>query len=329
MYKKGIVIIYREKQHDVSGTIDVTDHAAVRDEVLNLFSDLYKNQDLSPLSQAYEDMHRLFTGHYPGFYFCDTVYHDLQHTLDMSLALARMIVGYERDTSSSASFGGKRAIVAIICALFHDSGYVRARKDSMHSNGAEYTKTHVTRSAQFLSNYLPSIGLGDVIFITNKMVHFTGYELSVDRLQLQDCKYQVLGSMLGTADLIAQMADRCYLEKCRDRLYNEFVLGDVDRIIGDDGSIQLIYESPEDLLSKTPEFYRRSALSRLDTIFGSVYNYTEKYFSGKSLYMLEIEKNIDYLQHVLAKSDFSLLRRKPLANMGTIALLGHHNIANQ
>lgn len=315
-------MIYREKQHDVSGTIDVTDHAAVRDEVLSLFSDLYQGQDLSPLAQAYDDMNRLFTGHFPGFYFCDTIYHDLQHTLDMSLALARMIAGYEKDTSSRASFGGKRAMIAVICALFHDSGYVRTRKDSLHSNGAEYTKTHVTRSAQFLSNYLPSIGLGDVIFITNKMVHFTGYELSVDRLQLQDRKYQTLGYMLGTADLVAQMADRCYLEKCRDRLYSEFVIGEVDRMIGDDGSIQLIYASPEDLLSKTPEFYRRSALSRLDTIFDSVYHYAEKYFSGKNLYMLEVEKNINYLQHVLDKNDFSLLRRKPLANMGTIALQG-------
>ncbi len=315
-------MVYREKYHDVSATVDVTDHQAVRDEVLSLFSDIYKDQDLSPLTQAYEDMHLLFTGHFPGFYFCDTVYHDLQHSLDMSLALARMIAGYERDTSSSASFGGKRAMIAVICALFHDSGYLRARKDSMHSNGAEYTKTHVTRSAQFLSNYLPSIDLGDVIFITNKMVHFTGYELSVDRLQLQDRKYQTLGYMLGTADLIAQMADRCYLEKCRDRLYSEFVIGEVDRVIGDDGSIQLIYDSPEDLLSKTPEFYRHSALSRLDTIFDSVYNYAGKYFSGKNLYMLEVEKNINYLQHILDKNDFSLLRRKPLANMGTLALQG-------
>jgi hypothetical protein len=319
-------MIYREKQHDVSGTIDVTDHAAVRDEVLSLFTDLYIGQDLSPLSQAYDDMHRLFTGHYPGFYFCDTIYHDLQHTLDMSLALARMIVGYEMDTSGSASFGGKRAMIAIICALFHDSGYVRARKDSLYSNGAEYTKTHVTRSAQFLSNYLPSIGLGDVIFITNKMVHFTGYELSVDRLQLQDRKYQTLGYMLGTADLIAQMADRCYLEKCRDRLYSEFLLGGVDRMTDDDGSIQLIYGSPEDLLRKTPEFYRRNALSRLDTIFDSVYHYAEKCFSGKNLYMLEVEKNVNYLQHVLDKDDFTLLRRKPLANMGTIALQGQSQL---
>ena len=35
----------------------------------------------------------------------------------------------------------------------------------------------------------------------------------------------MVGHLLGTADMIAQIADRCYLEKCRDRLYAEFVLG--------------------------------------------------------------------------------------------------------
>ena len=37
--------------------------------------------------------------------------------------------------------------------------------------------------------------------------------------------YRLLGNMLGSADIIAQMSDRCYLEKCRDRLFPEFVWG--------------------------------------------------------------------------------------------------------
>lgn len=319
----------RGKEFDVSNQVNVTDHTAVRDEILNLFTTQYTGFDFAPLATAFNDMHRLFTGNFPGYYFCDTAYHDLQHTLDMTLALARLIVGYERDVSKTASFGGKRAMVAIICALYHDSGYIRARKDSKHKNGAEYTKTHVTRSARFLNNYLPSIGLADVLFITNKMVHFTGYELSVDHLTLQDTHYQTLGYMLGSADLMAQMADRCYLEKCRDRLYPEFVLGEVDHIVNKDGSSQFLYDSPEDLLSKTPVFYEQSAIKRLTEVFDGVYEYAGKFFSGKNLYMLEVEQNINYLRHVLAKGDLSLLRRKPLPNMATMAteqqkVLGGH-----
>ena len=45
--------------------------------------------------------------------------------------------------------------------------------------------------------------------------------------QVADRRDITVGHLLGTADMIAQMADRCYLEKCRDRLYAEFVLGGV------------------------------------------------------------------------------------------------------
>ena len=37
-------------------------------------------------------------------------------------------------------------------------------------------------------------------------------------------KLLLIGHILGTADLNAKMSDRCYLEKCLDRLYPKFVL---------------------------------------------------------------------------------------------------------
>jgi len=59
----------------------------------------------------------------------------------------------------------------------------------------------------------------------SQLVHFTGYERKVDAIRLVDPLLRRVGEMLGTADIIAQMSDRCYLEKCRDRLYPEFVTG--------------------------------------------------------------------------------------------------------
>ena len=61
------------------------------------------------------------------------------------------------------------------------------------------------------------------------------------------------GHLLGTADMLAQMADRCYLEKCRDRLYAEFVLGDVAVHAGREG-VKVLYGSGLDLLRQTPKF---------------------------------------------------------------------------
>ena len=65
------------------------------------------------------------------------------------------------------------------------------------------------------------------VAVASMIVHYTGYELDLDTIELDDPRDTLCGHLLGTADLIAQMADRCYLEKCRDRLYKEFVLGGV------------------------------------------------------------------------------------------------------
>lgn len=311
----------RQKQNDVSNTVDVTSAEAVKNEVMSLYSGLYPefsgSLEASAVAQAFGDFERLFTGRYPEFTYCDTPYHDIQHTLDMSLAMARLVYGHDHGAKPGDRLGFHRATVGVICALFHDAGYIRRQNDSQHRNGAEYTKTHVSRSADFLSHYLPIVGLAEDAFISGKIVHFTGYEISVDRLKLEDRKYQLLGYMLGSADLMAQMADRCYLEKCRDRLYPEFVLGGIDRIARADGSTHRIYTSPTNLLQQTPDFYQKSVFPRLEHIFEGVYRYAGDFFSNDNLYMREIDNNVDYLQTVLRTGDFSLLRREPLPNLAT------------
>jgi hypothetical protein len=152
----------------------------------------------------------------------------MQHTLDMTLALARLIAGYERSVEASERLGPERARMAIITALFHDSGYIRHKeRDGDFINGAEFTLYHVTRSANFLRRYLPELGLAKDAGVASMIVHFTGYEVDLDDIELDDPRDVICGHLLGTADMIAQMADRCYLEKCRDRLYKEFVVGGV------------------------------------------------------------------------------------------------------
>ena len=106
--------------------------------------------------------------------------------------------------------------------------------------------------------------------------------------------------MLGTADIIAQMADRCYLEKCRDRLYPEFVLGRIPA-----------FTSAEDLVMKTPRFYE-GACKRLDEKLGRSYEYAARHFGGVNLYLEEMRKNIGYARTVLSGNEVaSRLRRRP------------------
>jgi hypothetical protein len=168
----------------------------------------------------------------------------------------------------------------------------------------------VTRSARFLARYLPSIGMENWVPVATRIVHFTGYEIKLNMIQLADPKDRKLGHLLGTADLIAQMADRCYLEKCRDRLYPEFVLGGIAASTVD-GSLRVRYSSGLDLLRQTPEFVRETFVARLEGEFEHAYRYLECLFGGKNPYLEAIERNLGYLHRVLRTERWPMLRRNP------------------
>ena len=185
--------------------------------------------------------------------------------------------------------------MALVTSLFHDAGYIREFDDRQHRNGAEFTLYHVTRSARFLARFLPSIGMENWVPVSTRIVHFTGYEIKLDQIQLADPRDRKLGHLLGTADLIAQMADRCYLEKCRDRLYPEFVLGGIAAATGTDGALQVRYSSGLDLLRQTPEFVRETRVQRLEGEFEHAYRYVEPLFGGKNPYLEAIDRNLGYL----------------------------------
>lgn len=301
----------RRNEFDVTNTVCVSSAAAVRDEVQRLFQGVFPHASFDSIWVAFHDFELLFDGRLPGYTGCDTVYHDKQHTLDMTLAMARLLTGYERSSAVQDRLGAGRAVLGLISALYHDAGYIRRTNEPRHMNGAEFTLWHVSRSAEFLKNYLPSIGLGDYAQVGSQIVHFTGYEINLDDIELEDPKDSLIGHFLGTADLMAQMADRCYLEKCRDRLYSEFVLAGVAIEDESDGTANILYASGIDLLKKTPKFFDASARARLDGKFNRAYRFIEALYDGRNPYMEFISQNLDYLGHVIDGDDWRCLRREP------------------
>ncbi len=115
--------------------------------------------------------------------------------------------------------------------------------------------------------------------------------------------------MVGTADLIGQMSDRMYLEKCREFLYQEFVLGSIARETLPDGREIVRYSSPEDLIYKTPGFYEYVARDRINRKLGAADRWAEAHFDGPSLYQSEIDSNMSYLREAIESADLNRLRR--------------------
>jgi hypothetical protein len=257
------------------------------------------------IEKAFEDVACMYRGDAPDYHACDTDYHDLRHVLDVTLAVARLLIGYERVHAGTADvLGVERVQMGIIAALYHDIGYLRHVKDTRHKHGAEYTKTHVTRGTRFLARYLPTIGKAAWVPRMRTLLHYTGYEKAVRMKNPHD---HMLGCLLGTGDLIAQMSDRSYLERCRDSLYTEFRIGNVPAPKSAAGQP---FESPADLLDQTPGFMRMTVDSRLNKLFGSVYRYAEQFFGGENLYMIGLEKNCAFLQKLLEEKNLHRLRRR-------------------
>ena len=300
----------RRNNYDVTNRVNTTDPAAVSGEVNRMFVELYPGESTSVLNRAFKDLVLLHHGDYPGYRACDTGYHNLQHTLEVTLAMARLMDGYERSGDRGDALGSRLFGFGIVTALFHDIGYLRRATDTRHKNGAEYTFKHVTRGARFLAAYLSERGMATLAVVASRIIHFTGYERSVQSIRLPNPTFRLLGNLLGTADIIAQMADRCYLEKCRDRLFPEFVDGGLAARDEDDHRASVQFRSAADLVVKTPSFYR-TARARLDDQLGRVYHYAETHFAGPNLYLEAIDQNIQFATEVAKQRDLSLLRRAP------------------
>jgi hypothetical protein len=299
----------RLNQNDVTNRINVEDPQRVRDAVLALFGARFPGADFAPLARAFDDLAALFEGTYPGYLACDTLYHDIRHTLDMTLAMARLVDGHERSCAAAERLGARRAMFGVMVALLHDAGYLKRSSESHIQNGAQFTKVHVSRSADFVTSYLPRIGFAAEAPVAARLVHFTGYEMQIEDIRVDDPKDRLLGCMVGTADLLGQMSDRMYLEKCREFLYREFVIGAVARETLPDGKEVVRYASAEDLILKTPGFYEYVARTRIDRKLGGVDRFAAAHFDGQNLYQAEIDRNMDFLRQAIETADLGRLRR--------------------
>ncbi len=268
--------------------VDMDDPQSVLEESKAIVLMMFNPFDFSWLDKAFSDFVDLFAGNYPGYQKCNTRYHDLKHTTDTLLAMARLIQGA---TTTGIPVTHRGVSLGLISALMHDTGYIQTLDDRA-GTGAKYTLNHVDRSIDFMRRYLKDKGYPreDFIFCRN-IVSCTGLDIRVKKVHFVDSENEILGKILGTADLQGQMADRFYLAKLI-YLYHEFREGGVAG-----------YESELDLLRKTPGFYQM-ILSRYDEELGGVRRYMRCHFKSRwgldeDPYKTTIEEHIAHLKHTL------------------------------
>ena len=174
--------------------------------------------DTSPLETVYSDIICLFNGKYPGYRASNTKYHNLAHTCGVALATARLIHGL---SVQGYTFSSRLIELGLFGALFHDTGLIQA-DDELEGTGAQYTIGHEERSIRLMGKYLAARGFsagdindcGHIIMCTNLTMPLADIPFRSDAVR-------AMGRVLGSADLIAQMSDRNYLEKL-PLLFQEF-----------------------------------------------------------------------------------------------------------
>lgn len=300
----------RRNDHDVTNTVCVADPKSVCAAVCGILDRRYADIDLRPVRRGFDTFSRLFAGKLAGYAGCDTWYHDAQHSLDCALALVRLVDGHERSEPPGRQLGARRAVLGVLVALFHDAGYIR-RSGDQALNGAEFTFTHVGRSGDFLAQFLPQVGFAREATLARRLAHFTGYEIALDRIAVRNRRDRMLGFMLGTADVMAQVSDRCYLEKCRDSLYREFTWCG---LAGQHAAAPQ-YHSAEDLLRKTPAFHRHLCADRLDGYFEGVHRYAAAHFQTAppqpDPYSSAMDAQLRRLQDAIDAGELGRLNRRP------------------
>ena len=271
--------------------VDTTNPHKVLEEVKIIYLEMFSTGDFTLLSTVFEDIIDLFFGKFQGFKASDTPYHNLRHTTDVFLAMARLIHGAHIE---GVALSAMDASMGLVAALMHDVGYIQKDSENYDSS-AKLASVHVDRSIDFMARLLTQKGSSqDNILLCEQAILCTDLEKPLTTIPFTSPSGKLIGKMLASADLLAQTSDRTYLEKL-PLLYREFKEASTGN-----------YECELDLIKDATIFNKRMN-ARLTTQLDSVNRFYQTHFRVRwnvdaDLYQVAIERAMVYLARIL-KSD--------------------------
>jgi hypothetical protein len=175
----------------------------------------------------------------------------------------------------------------------HDTGYIQTTDDNT-GTGGKYTITHIERSIVFVQKYfnLKGYPAEDFLFVKN-CLECTGLHVMIKDIFFESLENEIMGKILGTADLIGQMADSNYLAKL-PFLFQEFQEAGITD-----------YKTELHLLQETPNFWEFTQ-KRFASELGNVDRFLRDYFRvrwgiDRDLDREAIEKNVFRLRCIVEK----------------------------
>ncbi len=276
-----------------------SDPAAVQAAVALIFEDMFPAEDAGFIQRAFQWATDCFAGHSKNYQPIDALYHDFEHTLQVTLCLARLLHGMHR-FGASIKPGAKQFEQVLLAILLHDTGYLKDRGDTI-GTGAKYTLVHVTRSVEFAKRLLSDKAFtsAEVASIGN-MICCTGVNADLSAIPFSADWEKHMGYALATADLLGQMAADDYVEKL-PILFQEFA--EAARYQSGDPKATGMFSSPADLMEKTPVFWEKYVLGKINRDFDGIYRFLNNTYSDEeNWYLRRVEANIERLRAQLNRA---------------------------
>lgn len=264
--------------------VNTTNPYKVLEEVKTIFQDMFSKGDFTLLSAVFEDVVSLFSGNFQGFKACDTPYHNLRHTTDVFLAMARLIHGAHTQGFALNTIDVNLGLVA---ALMHDTGYIQNNSEN-YGSGAELLTVHVQRSITFMQKHLSDMeSTTDFISRCETVILCTDLDYPFNQRCFVTDTDKRMGQMIAASDLLAQTADRIYIEKL-PLLFQEFQKAGIK---SHENELGLIKEAPQ-----FNDFMRHRLANELD----GVDRYMRPHFKCRwginlNMYQVTIDRSVSHL----------------------------------
>ena len=248
--------------------------------------------DPSPIEKIFGDIILIFTGKFPGYRAANTKYHNLEHTCSTTLAAARLIHGLH---VQQEAFAPRLVQLCLIGALFHDTGLIQTEEE-VAGTGAQYTIGHENRSIVATERYLTGNGYSrEDIRDTGHMIKCTELAFPMADIPFASEEVGTMARIVGTADLLAQMADKNYQEKL-PLLFLEFQEAGIKG-----------FETPLELFKETEGFYRSIARKRMKNELkgissAAIYHFRKRWDIDRNLYEDAIKYNIRMMKETVVES---------------------------
>lgn len=273
------------------------DPTAVEQKVQSAWAAMFPDGDSNFVARAFEWTRECFAGHYKDYQRIDARFHDMEHTMQGTLCMARLLRGRHR-AAAKPPLTEHMFQLGLLAMLLHDTGYLKKRED-IEGTGAKYTITHVNRSAEFAGELLGEKKYDpDDIASVQRMIRCTGVDALLSVIPFQNELERITGFALGTGDLLGQMAAEDYVDKL-PILYSEFA--EAAAYTNNRNHFVATFASALDLMQKTPAFWENYVMVKLNRDFAGVYRFlNDPYPDGPNDYLNRIEVNIERLRQRIA-----------------------------